>query len=90
MFSMDTRSAVIDVIASSREIVIDLEETSFTTDGRAHDSHNFVRLSLDDATRFQAILERAIDVLADADTAQRQTALWSNVTFLEPVRRALA
>lgn len=90
LFSMDTTSAIVDIIATSREIVIDLHATSFATDGRPQDTHSLVRLSLDEATRFQAHLERAMDVVADADFSQRQTALWSNATFLTPVRRAVA
>lgn len=90
LFSMDTRTAVIDVIASSRSIVIDLQATSFATDGRARDTHSFLNLSLDDATRLQAIIGQAIDVLDGGNIDPRQTALWSNATFLTPVRRAMA
>lgn len=89
---METSSALIQLVTTSRGIVVDMQTTNFDTDGRPRQSQSITKLSIDDAMRLEALLQRAIDASMGITphTDARQTALWSNVTFSEPVRRAMA
>jgi hypothetical protein len=86
---METSSAVIQLVTTSRGIVVDVQTTNFDTDGRPSLCHSVTKLTIDEAMRVEAALRDAIDssMGITPHTDARQTALWSNVTFSEPVRR---
>lgn len=94
LLSMETQGATLQLAASSRGVVLDLYATNFDTEGHPRTSSAITKMCLDEAMRFHALLETAIDAAWDADdplterTDPRQTALWSNASFTQPHRRA--
>lgn len=92
LFSMHTQAAEIQIVASSRGIVLDLQATNIDTEGHARASHAITKLCLDEAMGLAALLENAISAAWDIDdpmterTDPRQTALWSPATFTAPCR----
>lgn len=92
LVSMETASATIQLVTTSHCIVVDMQTINFDTDGCPRQSHLVTKFSIDDAMRLEALLQRAIDASMGiaSHSDERQTALWSNSTFSEPVRRAVS
>ena len=88
LISMETSSALIQIVATSRGVLLDLQATNVATDGSKRKSHAITKFTIDDALRFEAGIQRAIDAALEADG--RQTALWPNVTFSELSGRVVA
>lgn len=90
LLSMETSSALIQLVTTSRGIVVDVQATNVDTEGNPHLSHALTKLSVDDAIRLELMLQGAIDASFGITprTDARQTALWSNISFSEPVRHA--
>lgn len=98
LFAMSTQAAEIQIVASPRGLVIDLQATNVDTEGHARACHAITRLALDEAMRLQTLLDQAVDAAWDIDdpvterTDPRQSALpaiWSDsVTIQQRHRRA--
>jgi hypothetical protein len=91
LFSITTQTALIQIVATSRGVVLDVQATNIATDGRAHQCHATAKLALDEAVRLEDILRRSVDAAWDCEptgrterTDERQTALWSPATFTAP------
>ena len=92
LFSMVAQSAEIQIVSTSRGIVIDVQATNIATDGHPCPCHAVAKLALDEAVRLETLLGSAVSAVWDADelpterTDPRQTALWSNASFTIPIR----
>ena len=92
LFSMAAQSAEIQIVSTSRGIVIDVQATNIATDGHPRRCHAVAKLALDEAARLETLLANAVSAAWDADdfmterTDPRQTALWSNASFTSPTR----
>ena len=87
LFSIATPTVEIQLVASSRDLLVDLQATSYDVSGHRHLSHATAALSLDDAIRLEMVLGDAISAVLAIDDP-RQTALWSPVTYSDsPARR---
>ena len=92
LLSMAAQSAEIQIVSTSRGIVIDVQATNIATDGHPRRCHAVAKLALDEAVRLEALLGNAVSAVWDADdlpterTDPRQTALWSNASFTIPIR----
>jgi D-alanine-D-alanine ligase-like ATP-grasp enzyme len=93
---MVARTAVIQIVSTSKGIVLDVQTTNVATDGRTHQCHAVTKLAADEAMRLQIALQDAIDAAWGTDdptterSDPRQTALWSQSTSIEPLRRRAA
>ncbi len=96
LFSMVARTAIIQIVSTSKGIVLDLQATNIATDGRPHECHAVTKLTADEAMRLEIALQDAIDAIwgtSDPITERsdpRQTALWSQSTFVDSWRRRAA
>ncbi len=96
LFSMVARTAMIQIVSTSKGIVLDLQATNVATDGRTHECHAVTKLTADEAVRLEIALQNAIDAAwgtSDPITERsdpRQTALWSRSTFIASWRRRAA
>jgi hypothetical protein len=96
LFSMVARTAVIQIVSTSKGIVLDVQATNVATDGRAHQCHAVTKLAADEAVRLEIALQNAIDAAWGTNdpiterSDPRQTALWSQSTFVESLRRRTA
>jgi hypothetical protein len=94
LFSVGIPSAEIQIVATSKGLVLDVQAESTGTDGHARRCHAVAKIPLDVAMQLELTLGRAIDAawgLDDPITERsdpRQAALWSNATFTETIRRA--
>jgi hypothetical protein len=71
----------IQLVISSRGIVLDAQGAECGTDGVLRHNHGIVRLTYDAVTELRDFLGH-LDEPADP----RQPALWSEATFVEPIR----
>jgi hypothetical protein len=96
LFSVGTPTVEIQIVASASGLVLDVQTDNVDTEGRGRRCHATAKLALDEAMRFEAVLQQAVDAAWGIDDAltertdPRQTALWSKSTFSEPVRRRAA
>jgi hypothetical protein len=94
LFSVGTPSAEIQIVATGSGLVLDLQAEDIGTDGHARRCHAVAKIPLDIAMQLELTLGRAIDAAWGFDdriterSDPRQTALWSNSTFTETIRRA--
>jgi hypothetical protein len=95
-FSLGTPSADIQIVATDSGLVLDLQAENVGTDGQTRRSHAVAKLPIDVAMQLETVLRDAIDVawgIEDPITERsdpRQTALWSQSTFVELWRRRAA
>jgi hypothetical protein len=93
LFSVGTPSAKIQIVATGSGLVLDLQAENIDTDGHARRCHAVAKLPLDLAMRLETALQDAIHATWGIDdplterSDPRQTALWSQSTFVEPLRR---
>jgi hypothetical protein len=80
LFSIATPTVEIQLVASSRDLLVDLQATGYDVSGHRHLSHATAALSLDDALRLEMVLGDAISAVLAIDDP-RQTALWSPATY---------
>jgi hypothetical protein len=80
LFSIATPTAEIQLVASSRDLLVDLQATSYDVSGHRRLSHATAALTLDDAIRLEMVLSDAISAVLAIDDP-RQTALWSPATY---------
>ena len=99
LFSMHTQAAEIQIVSSSRGLVIDVQATNIDTEGHPRGCHAITRLHLDEAMRLEALLGNAISAAWDLDdplterTDPRQTALpaiWSESVSIQRRHRRAA
>jgi hypothetical protein len=95
LFSFATSSGtLIQIVATSRGIVFDVQATNVGSDGHAYKCHAVAKLALDEVMRLQTVLDQAVDASWDCEsgrterTDERQIGLWSPSTYTAPVRRA--
>jgi hypothetical protein len=91
LFSVETPSAEIQIVATHFGLVLDLQAENIDTDGHARRCHAVARLPIDVAMRLGAAIQNAVDAAWGTDdliterSDPRQTALWSQHTFVEPL-----
>jgi hypothetical protein len=96
LFSMATQTALIQIVGIGQGIVLDVQANNVATDGRLHQCHAVTRLALHEALRLETALQNAIDAAWGTDdpiserSDSRQTAFWSQSTFVESLRRRAA
>jgi|ERR1700679_865658 hypothetical protein len=96
LFSMGTASVEIQIVSTSRGIVLDMQARNTATDGSVQSSHTVAKLALDEAVRLETLLGNAVSAAWDADDVvtersdPRQTALWSPASFTAPATRRRA
>jgi hypothetical protein len=97
LFSMGTKSAEVQVVANGPNgIIIDAQTVEHDVAGHKRHAHTTIRLSIDDAIRYEIIIGDAISIALEAwqdDPRQtrlwapavtpdtRQTAIWSDATL---------
>ena len=96
LFSVGTPSAEIQIVATRSGLVLDLQAEIIDTDGHTRRCHATAKLPIDVTMRLEIALQQAIDAAWGGDdpitkrSDPRQTALWSQSTFVEPLRRRAA
>ncbi len=96
LFSVGTASAEIQIVATATGLVLDLQVENIDTDGHARRCHAVAKLPIDVAMRLETALQSTIETawgINDPVTERsdpRQTALWSQNTSVEPLRRRAA
>ena len=70
------------IVATQRNVVLDLEGRNYDVSGNLHRDHAFVNLPLETAIRLNVLLGEAIEAALDAP-ANRQAPLWSDATVCD-------
>ncbi len=96
LFSVETPSATIQIVATYSGVVFDLQAEIVDTDGHTRRSHAVAKLSIDVAMRLETALQNAVAAawgIEDPITEwsdPRQTALWPATDVVAPLRRRAA
>jgi len=78
LFSTAGTFGEIQVVSTSRNVVIDVQGRNYDTSGRLHCDHGLAALPLQAAVKLRDLLSEAIDALESQD--HRQPGLWSDST----------
>lgn len=94
LFSMASAATEIQVVAIAGEVVLDVQVSGFDVTGAKHPQHATAILKIEDAIRFETLLDEAITTaLGVTEEDPRQgtlPAIWSDATHTQPVRRRAA
>jgi len=97
LFSMATQTAKIQIVATSRGLLLDVQASWFDTTGHARVGHATTMSCLDQAMRLETLLQEALSAAWDIDedgpterSDPRQACLWSPATATERARRRAA